>query len=863
MISAASFFLVAGYAQAQEATPAPAADSPTEVIVTGVRASMRSAQNIKRNSSQIVDSIVAEDIGKFPDVNVADSLQRITGIQIGRDLGEGGTVAIRGLTQIETTVNGREIFTAGTSRTLDFKDVPAELLAGIDVYKSPTANLIEGGIGGSIDVRTRRPFDFKGFELSGSARATYADLTDRVSPQYSLLVSNRWHTGIGEIGVLLNAAYQQRYFRNDLVATNGELVRADLITGRDLSLPNGFSNNLQTGYRTRIGLNGIVQWKPTEELMLYAGYDYQDFPSQQYFNQTLFIPGRPATGATGTADFTSADTVETFDGTDDVSKITYRNARVRVSGASRRLTHNIKQTTFGAAWASGKWKVNLDGDYTKSFYDLQFRDTQIAIVVPSLTQDLTYDVPAVITAGIDLTNPANYTRLNETYSVNRYDGEMKAIRGDVSYETDNAIVHSLHVGFRYADRDAFFAPIRDTNSLSGPLSLNPGLYKRVPFTDFFNQTDANSPQIRDFIVPDAYQVSDIAALRTQLGITTPIPAVNPLSTFDINEKTSAWYAMAKYGFNLGVPIDGNLGLRFLNTQDTLVGNQAVYTGNVQTGTVPVNIHNEYGDVLPSFNLRAKLTDILYLRLAASKALTRPNFDQLTPSVNLIPSLQFGGAGNPYLKPLRADMFDASLEYYFNPTGSLSLAAFHKDVDGFIVTTGFSEVYSGLTYTINRPSNGGKGTIEGFELGYQQFFDFLPGPLSGLGLQTNYTRVNSSAPNTVPGFTITLPGLSKDSYNIVAMYEKYGVSARLAYNWRSEFFESLFSGNGATNVPVMRDAYGWLDASMSYDVNPRLTLTLDATNLLHTRRDSYYQLVTRPNDRSLDDQQISLGLRYHW
>src|SRR5437660_5026172 len=204
-------------AQNAQPTPAQAQASPEqqpapieEVVVSGIRASLQTAQDIKKNSDQIVDSIVAEDIGKLPDINVSDALQRVTGVQIGRDVGEGSSVAIRGLPQIETTLNGREAFTAGGGRVFNFEDVPAELLKGLDVYKSPTANLVEGGIGGTIDLRTRRPFDFKGLELDGSVMGRFSDLVEKTKPQASLLVSDRWDTGVGDFGALFSIAYQAR-----------------------------------------------------------------------------------------------------------------------------------------------------------------------------------------------------------------------------------------------------------------------------------------------------------------------------------------------------------------------------------------------------------------------------------------------------------------------------------------------------------------------------------------------------------------------------------------------------------------------------------------------------------------------------
>jgi iron complex outermembrane receptor protein len=230
--STAALALIAVPAAAQQATTNPAApaadvaqttgDSANEIVVTGVRASLRSAAEVKRNATTIVDSIVAEDIGKLPDNNATEALQRVTGVQVSRDLGEGGSIAIRGLPQVETTLNGRETFTAGGGRTFNLQDFPAELISRIDVYKASQADLIEGGLGGLVDLQTRRPLDLPGFTVGASARAMYADSVKKTTPSGSLFVSDKWDTGIGEIGLLGSFSYQDRKYRQDIDSTGAQ-----------------------------------------------------------------------------------------------------------------------------------------------------------------------------------------------------------------------------------------------------------------------------------------------------------------------------------------------------------------------------------------------------------------------------------------------------------------------------------------------------------------------------------------------------------------------------------------------------------------------------------------------------------------
>ena len=225
----------------------------------------------------------------MPDVTAVEALQRITGVQIGRDLGEGGGtvsiggssvnsgIEIRGLPQVETTLNGREVFSASGSRVLNFEDIPSSLLAGIDVYKDPTADLLEGGIGGTVDLRTRKPFDFKGLELEGSAAERYGDLVSAARPEFTALASNRWQTGIGDVGALISFGYSDRAYREDQVTGNGVLnsTSSPPRDRRARSSPGAY-NTMFIGERKRAGLDGVLQWQPADDLTTYVEASSQE-----------------------------------------------------------------------------------------------------------------------------------------------------------------------------------------------------------------------------------------------------------------------------------------------------------------------------------------------------------------------------------------------------------------------------------------------------------------------------------------------------------------------------------------------------------------------------------------------------------
>ncbi|HVJ39526.1 MAG TPA: TonB-dependent receptor, partial [Stenotrophomonas sp.] len=302
-VSVAALLSTQAYAQdaTQEDKPVdPATTQLDTVQVTGTRSSVTKAQLVKQNAEQIVDSIVAEDIGKLPDNNVAEALQRISGIQIARAYGEGSTIAIRGLTQVRTELNGRDIFTANDGRGLSFEDVSAELLAGINVYKNPSADMIEGGLGGTVDLRTRMPFDYDGMKIAGSAQYNYYDLADKGETAFSGLFSNRWQTGIGEIGLLVNLSQQDGSFRQDTISIEPWWVQTDMPghEGQEVYVPRGAGINTTEGDRKRKTGSAALQWRPNDDVEVYAQVMRSDYDFQWHdYSFFVYGNGNPMIGA--------------------------------------------------------------------------------------------------------------------------------------------------------------------------------------------------------------------------------------------------------------------------------------------------------------------------------------------------------------------------------------------------------------------------------------------------------------------------------------------------------------------------------------------------------------------------------------
>ena len=408
-------------------------------------------------------------------------------------------------------------------------------------------------------------------------------------------------------------------------------------------------------------------------------------------------------------------------------------------------------------------------------------------------------------------------------------------------------------------RDASAACNGYHNSLAGiTLSSYPGSY----WTTGGSMFDGKFGITKWMDANPEWLFNNIGKIRTLFGQSASAPALDPTNSFDDREQSYAAYVKGNFAFDVGsVPVDGNIGVRVVDTKADMKGNTLVVT-NTGTGYTfsysATNSSKETADWMPSINLRAKLQDDLFVRFAASRTVTRPTFAQLNPGLSLSAStatlLGSGSSGNANLAPEKSDNVDLSLEYYFGPANILSGSVFYRAVDGYIGSYVTPETIGGIVYQVTLPENGGSGHIDGVEINYTQFFDFLPGIWSGLGLQLNGTYVDGVFQN-----------ISKYSFNTVGIYEYGPVSFRVAYNWRAGFNEGAAPGGGQNPATIYAKSQPWLDLSASYKWSDNLTFTFDATNLL----DSYFQDsfgkgaegAVYPRDTRRFDQTIELGLRY--
>jgi TonB-dependent receptor len=866
--------LLSPVVHAQQAPTGQEENSAVEldtVVVTGVRSSVTQAQAIKQNAEQIVDSIVAEDIGKLPDNNVAEALQRISGIQIQRNYGEGSEIAIRGLTQVRTELNGRDIFTANDGRGLSFEDVSAELLSGVNVYKNPSAEMIEGGLGGTVDLRTRLPFDYDGMKLAGSIQYNHYDLADKGETAFSGLFSNRWQTGIGEIGLLVNLSKQEGSFRQDTISIEPwwDLTTVPGHEGQNISVPRGAGINTTNGERDRQTSAIALQWRPNDDVEVYLQALRSDYNfswlDYSFFAYSGGSEMQPVPGSS----FVVNDRNEFVSGT-------FQNTP---ADSNTSLTKRHSVTTDYAAGA--KWTVNerllLSTDF--QYVDATTRSTRYIVgtgmtAVPRFSMDFSGDLPRLTVSDASgaegyLSNSANY--IGWKFHLDNQDdnkGTEFAWRSDMDLAFDEGFFRSFKAGVRYTDRDA-----KNKGNVWRFMCLND--CGGAPFADYPNIPLVQNPT-SDFFRGDSYAfgptltashdaVANYEQTLAGFGATPLVFGPNNINTQ--SEQTYAAYGVLRFGRDAGaLPFDGNVGVRVVRTELESAG--VMTDPNDLSSLLPITVQQSYTDVLPSLNLRFFLSENLQWRFAASKGISRPTFDKLNPNLSL--SVDSGGrstgsAGNPNLSPMEADQFDTSLEWYFGKGSMLYGTAFYKKVDGFIANTTSPEIIDGETWEITRPVNGDNGKIKGVELGYTQFFDFLPGWLSGFGVQTNYTYVDSEAPSPTATdtngqpLTVPLEGLSKNSYNVILSYEQPRFAARVAYNWRSDWLVTT-AGNGTGNLPVYNKGFGQLDASFRFNINDTWSVSLDGINLLDTQRESYLGYESRLRDFVINDRRYGITLR---
>ena len=930
----------AATAQQNPATPAQNADAPQSpaaaggtgenaIVVTGLRRSLQSARNVKRNSPQIVDAIVASDIGKLPDIAVSDTAARIPGIQVTRERGEADQVLVRGLNRnfYTTTYNGREIFTAET-RSVALQDFPSGAIGALEAFKTSTADLIEPGIAGEVNVRSRRPFDFKGFEIDGSVWFLHARQAGGWTPNGNILVTDRWKVGDeGELGALLDFSYTNLHYQ-DSISSNSYYI-APSIGPTGLRGPDWPFVEYHEAHRIRPSLNGAIQYRVNPDLQFYVEGLWQGFRHQiedRHFEQALW----------GGADYTN---IQARPGDANLldSGTVFNPFRAQGWQGGTHNETNTYQFAGGASWDHGPLRITADVAHTKSTFtgDTESVDFRTCANIPGnppntdpfncgATVDFVLGAPGQMPTfnieNFDYTDPANYFYRGLFEENQQAKGKDWQGRLDFTYQTSIPLLSKIQWGLRYVDRDAsrFYGSRYSTVNQGTPIGDVPLDYEL--FRPGFRGADTLPGAI---VWPAATYDSiqnNLEELRAFAGYPAGPAPYDPTASYTANEKSLAGYVQANWGFQLGsVGVDGQLGLRGVHVNRTLNGTQRNDTASGFTFT-PVEYKNKETYWLPNINATIHFSRELQLRLAATKTRTRPQFGDLNPSISIgrppdtscdptIALCETGASGgNPNLKDLKSTNYDASLEYYFSPTGFAAFAAFDHELKGFVTPSSFNlGTLNGFPIRVNAPINSLKGHVRGFEAQVNTFFDFagLPNWARSFGVQANLTHLNASAKyprpvlvldplgnpilhnvTTDPTDPITEPllNVSKWSYNIIGMFERGPVSVRLAYNWRSPYWGDWSQRSNDPSTPgtvyVIQQRVrpgGRLDLSASYTFMDRFTVFTDWTNILSNpekidmvrtdsttpRFDPNAPKVTFPFQWQYQERVLSLGVRFRF
>ena len=879
-------------AQPQDSSDAAAGTAPAQssnvedIIVTGYRASAERAVAVKREAASVVEAVTSQDLGRFSDVNIADVLQRVPGVQIERnDSGTAGDRAsIRGLgpgyTQV--TINGRVPLTGGNEginslRQVNLDVLPTEVISGMLVYKTPTADLVESGIAGEIDVQTLKPLDYRapgGGTSFGSltVRADYDDQTKNFIPRISGVVGTKlfdnrlgvYLSGLWSHGDTSSSELFSRFATRDLSFDDNADGSVDRVE-RGVLVPSRITASKNDGKISRLAFSSGLQFKPSDQWEINVDGTYSKFLNEQFRpTNDLQLNGASSVydGVASPGGYTVRDgRLLAF----DTSKLAY------AGGTGPGVTLDPQPLKFFnnqyAIVAGGNIKYNGDGfrasvdyGYSNGRYDQDLRLFFGGTSAPN--RNVQFDgVPMVptITGVTNVVTPPGGV-FNGFFGRKYFNrSHAHALRGDIAYDVAPDVV--LKAGARYQDTTirlrstSLFVPAPDAAT-----GFTTAISQQMPDV-IFNGQDAGFLTRFNFGVPIPFLDYPAAANLVPALRDAAIDKEDASFAITAHEKTTAFYVQADGNGAWGnMPVKGNVGVRAVYTDLTSRSTQSTTILNGLNATLsqtltPTSDTHRYWEFLPSANLDLNPTDPLHVRLAVSRVMSRPEYEDTAPrnavsyydpnDPRVDPS-QRGTAtlGNTKLKPLTAWQFDLGLEYYTRGGGALYLGGFYKKVDDCIlrtVTLDTTIPAQGATrLDVTQPVNASNGRVYGAEVGLNQPFSFLPAPWDGFGVQANYTYINSkiTIDNAASTTSYGFPGASKHNANAIAYYEKGPFATRVAYAYRSSYFQALGGGNDRAAQPTFTKGYGQLNASISYRPIEHLELSVTGTNLTRANRRDY-------------------------
>ncbi|MGS0696024.1 TonB-dependent receptor [Shewanella sp. 0m-4] len=785
--------------------------SSMEIIeVRGIQASMKASINTKRFSNAVVDAVTAEDIGKFPDSDVGESLARMPGVSVNRQFGQGQQVSIRGASNqlTSTLLNGHSVASTGwfdqqtTDRSFNYSLLPPEIIGEIEVYKSSQADITEGGIGGTVIINTRKPLDLDTNSIFFSSKQDYGTVSEQVDPEFSGLYS--WKNSTDSLGVLLAVADANTHYQRNGIESSigwGEIV------------PTTFEQQ-----RERSAINAVLQYRPTDELEL--GFNFMSLDMQaNNANTSLFLMFPD----------------------DKEAACEQRNE------AGTCILYRRNADDANPAWAQ-TWVRESSMD--SNTYDFDFKYE---------TDDYTVD-------GV-LGNTRSEGGTNTTANYGFWLGQASDFAGTYDARSDVINIDIANNSFTAEDFNGPLAPEswslrKQPNSdeetylklnLTFPVEL--GFINTIKTGVSWAEHDVKQESFEGIVNPEIIAKNASAyysgTVSSGGGFTLPKPifdtmlndAKAAITGFDsngqvyksgygtINETNLALYLMANFASER---VRGNIGLRYISTNVASdyyqLTSEGTYADDLST------LGANYRDLLPSINVAFEATDDVIIRAAASKVISRPNYDDMFASSALsgygdgIPNNEVIDQGNIALEPFKAIQAELGVEWYFSPEGIISATYFVKDINSFITSEQLLDQSVGIvdpdsgedSWTVSNKKNGSGGLIQGVELQLQNGFE------NGLGYAANYTFADSHAPaEYYPDQVDVFSDSSRHAVNLVGYYERDSFSARLAYNWRSAYMIRELPGYYGNRE---HQAYGTVDFSSTFDITEYFSLTFEVVNL---------------------------------
>ena len=836
-----------------------AKDDIETIEVRGIRRSLEASMNTKRFADGVVDAITAEDIGKFPDKNIGDALQRISGVTVDRQYGEVSGVTIRGTApeQSRVLLNGQTVASTSwydlgpATRTFNMELLSAEQVSAVEVFKTPEANIEEGALGGTVNLTTRKPLDLDTNTLMVSAELARSSLYDETDPGGSVLFS--WKDDNEKFGVLAAYSYEQLTSGRHVLESIGgyyEYFAEDQSTNQQ-STVGAWSIGSQAfkAERERTSAQLTAQFTPIDNTEFVVDYFRFEFDNPHVNHNFLTVSAR----GMGSSNVVNNSLGGTEQATIEpgYASIIYNpvvrnavnmkadvlNLSGKYVGDSFTLSGVIGQSTSdgGTQFGASSWWIPATDEGDK-IGDPAFPDGQ-----NSTDGGFTYDATGpyqVWLTSLDATDASQLKHAQEAnYETTVQEHEVSYAQLDLEFILDGQFFTALETGIKF-NRSEFsrVAFNRNPDEIIGFVpDGNFANWSGGVFTGLHSQSSGHTLDSYAYLDTDKWWgfISD----KYKAGALTEV--ANLGNTFSVDEDMIAVYVKADFS---GENYRGNMGVRYVETEQT---SQGFAAGQQFEETI------DYDNFLPSINFAYDLTDNIIIRAAASQVMARTNYSDLKPGLAINENFGNATGGNPDLKPYEADQADLGIEYYFTDASMFSAALFTKQIENVVFSTEAVETVDGCGASpdlydqcrVTRPRSNGDGEVTGLELQLQHSFD------NGIGFITNYTYVDSET-NTPDNTKEMVPGVSENSFNASLFYENAYISTRLAYNWRSEWI-----GVGAAQA-VKNDDYQQIDASIIWHAMENLDVSLEGVNLTNEVIQSY------DTNYGLTQNTIEFGSRYY-